>query len=60
MMSPGGVLLWTKCIAILEEFIFYKEKSSQELAILIPVKARDPFPRIKKMISLTMNLEAGR
>lgn len=58
-MSPGGVLFWTNSIEVLDEFVVDKEESSPELAMPIPIKARDPDLMIRKNIG-TLNLEAER
>lgn len=59
-MSQWGVLFWVKCIWVLEGFALDKETSSLEPAMPIPIKARDPFLRIRKKIGPMLNLEVRR
>lgn len=58
-MSPGGVLFWAKCVQDMDDFISSKRRSMLELAALVPVKAPDPFLRIKKKLG-PFNLETRK
>lgn len=48
------------CFAILDRFVLDKDETSAELALLVLVKAKDPFMRICKWIGPIKSLEARR
>lgn len=49
VMSPGGILFWAKCRRV-GGFVGDKEQSSLNLVMPTPIKAKDPFLRIRKKI----------
>lgn len=55
-----GMLFWPKCIMVLDGIVAEKEESLLELVMPIPIKANDPFLRIRKKIGLTLSLKVRR
>lgn len=58
-ISRRGYILG-KSIGVLDELLLEKDASALELAMPIPMKARDPLMRIHKKTDQTFSLEVGR
>lgn len=48
VMPLGWVILWAKCIQILDGFVLDKDNSTSELPMPVPLMVRDPFLIIRK------------
>lgn len=58
-MSPGKVLLWQKCIEVVDIFVEDKE-SFLWRSRPAPIKVKNPFLRIRKDIGPMVNFEVAR
>lgn len=58
--SPGHVLIWHRCVALMNEFVNNDNEVLREVPVRTIIKQRDPFLRIKKSVGGPTSISVGQ